>query len=193
MPEIRVLIVDEDESGRKALASILGAEGWQVHAVADAHQALARLRQGPWSLVLVSVTVSGLSGPLFELLKDLEEAGTGLRALFLVPLSENAAISPRLEQMKLPHSTKPIQLDDFLDQVSDLLVKAGSIRQPLRRVRELAAEVHHHPEPKEAEAAGGMFARRDAASDYTEEELQAFEEEEKRRHKGADEGDKPHE
>ncbi len=88
----------------------------------------------------------------------------------------------------MPYVTKPIQLNDFLERVSDLLLEAGAIAQPLRRVRDLASTSSPLVEPKTSDGRGHeMIASRDAYYDYTEEELRQFEEEEKRRKKKAQE------
>lgn len=189
--EVRVLIVDDDESTRNAIVSLLKTEGWVLETTGGAHAALEKLREGPWHLVIASLDVVRFDSPLFESLQALDEAEAPLRVLFLVSAFAPPAVERRLEQLGLPHSVKPLRVDDFLEAVSDLLVRAHTILQPLRRVKELATtprSLDHRV--TNAAKRGGMFAERKGYDDFTEEELQAFEEEEEKKRK-AKEDEKP--
>ncbi len=184
MKPVRILIIDDDAASRRALASVLHSDGWRIAVVARPEAGMQQLRRGGWHLVLANVSMSSLSGPLFELLKELARAGGPLQVLFLVPAVVEERARRRLEGLAVPYVTKPIQLNDFLERVSDLLLDAGAIRQPLRRVRDLASTSSPLVEPKTSDGRGQeMIAPRDAYYDYTEEELRQFEEEEKKRRK----------
>ena len=191
MPDVRILVIDDDLASQRALGLILESDGWLIEMVALPDDALAKLAGGGWNLVIANVSMSSLSGPLFSLLKDLSEAKGALRILFLVPsLVESKAVEA-LERLKLPYATKPLHLHDFLEQVSDLLREAGVITGPLHGSRDggpLAPKPHLQDarhRKKEGEAA--MFADRDDYS-YDEEDLKRFEEEERRK-AGGDSGD----
>ena len=191
MSEVRVLIVDDEESTRNAIVSLLKTEGWVLETVGDAHAALKKLREGPWHLVIASMEVARFDEPLFESLQALSEAEGPLRALFLVSVLSGPEVEQRLEQLGLPHTSKPVRVDDFLEQASELLLRAHTIYQPLRKVKELAVA----PRPLEHRVTadskrGGMFASRKGYDDFTEEELKEFDEEEEKKRKGK-EGEKP--
>lgn len=189
--EVRVLLVDNDEASCKAIVSVLKTEGWVIETVAEAHAALEKLREGPWHLAIASLSVAPFGSPLFESLQALHEAEAPLRVLFLVPVMSGPEVDARLEQLGLPHTNKPIRMDDLLEQIGDLLLRAGAIHHKLRLVRELAVAPPRHIEAdRAAEPRGGMFAARKAYEAYTEEELKAFEEEEEKKRKAAHEGDK---
>jgi hypothetical protein len=110
--------------------------------------------------------------------------------MFLVSAFAPPAVEKRLEQLGLPHTVKPLRVDDFLEAVSDLLVRAHTIAQPLRRVKELATAPRPLDHRMTKAKRGGMFAERKGYDDFTEEELQEFEEEEEKKRK-AKEGEKP--
>ena len=129
--------------------------------------------------------------PLFESLQALDQAEAPLRVMFLVSIVAPPEVEQRLEQFGLPHTVKPLRVDDFLEQVSELLLRAHTIYQPLRKVKELAVA----PRPLEHRVTndakrGGMFASRKGYDDFTEEELKEFEEEEEKKRKSK-EGEKP--
>lgn len=182
--DVRVLLAEGDEASRDAIVALLKTEGWAIETVADGHSALEKLAQGPWHLVLASLEVAPFGSPLFESLQALHEAEGPLRVVFLVPVLAAREVDARLEQLGLPHTNKPIRMDDLLEQISELLLRAGTLNQKLRLVRELAAAPPRHVEAsRAAEPRGGMFASREGYEGYTEEELKAFEEEEKKKRK----------
>ena len=172
MPDVRILVIDDDEASQRALQLILDSDGWLIEMVALPDDALAKLAGGGWNLVIANVSMSSLSGPLFALLKELAEAKGSLRVLFLVPAVVESRAREVLEQMKLPYATKPLHLHDFLENVADLLRETGAITGPLHGLRDggpVAPKPHLQDarhRKKEGEAA--MFADRDDYS-YDEE------------------------
>ena len=105
MPEVGILIMDDDVASQQALKLILDSEGWRVRIVPLASQAMSELATGSWDLAIVNVTLLDMAGPLFSTLTELAQAQTScagagrlhgrrantaapkrFRALFLVPL-----------------------------------------------------------------------------------------------------------
>ncbi|MFQ5927259.1 MAG: hypothetical protein ACE5MH_07475, partial [Terriglobia bacterium] len=102
--------------------------------------------------------------------------------LFLLPAASEEHLRQHFRRLNLAYTTKPIRLYDLLQQISDMLLDAGTISQPLRRVRELAQQSRYAAaQPPLAIPGHEMFPSRDAHYDYTEEELRQFEEEEEKR------------
>lgn len=189
MKEIGILIIDDDEQTQVALRHVLHAEGWRVHVVPLAREGLEELARGEWTLVIanVAMTPSQAGSAAFETLREL--AGTPIppegkapaRVLFLVPELMAPVAQTVLERHRLPYALKPIHLHDLLEKISDLLLEAGAIQEPIRRVR----PAHTGPErrsgrdrrPSAGRRPTDMFSRRD---DYymTEEEIAEYEKQE---------------
>lgn len=74
MPEVNILIVDDDIASQHAMRSILDAEGWRVRIVSAASQAMPELARGVWNLVIVNAALTDPRGPLFAILRDLAMA-----------------------------------------------------------------------------------------------------------------------
>jgi CheY-like chemotaxis protein len=55
----RLLVVDDEPTSRRALAVLLGAEGYEVDVVASAAAALARVAAAPPDVLLTDVNLSG--------------------------------------------------------------------------------------------------------------------------------------
>ncbi len=205
MPEVGILIVDNDVVSQRALKNVLDAEGWNVRIVPTASHALSELASGAWNLAIVNTALIDLGGPLFALLRDLSEAELTadaegelstlqrrFRVLFLVPMTEAATAQPILEREALPYSLKPYHLHDFLEKVSELLVESGAVEESLRGIGNFATTSTRKRARGAARNArrGTMFASRE---DYqmTEEEIAEFERQEeedrKKREKEAQE------
>jgi DNA-binding response OmpR family regulator len=145
MSEVGILIVDDDVASQRALKNVLDSEGWRVRIVTLASQALAELATGDWSLAIVNIALADVSGPLFAILRELSDAEASvpaddeqprkrIRVLFLVPVLAAKVVQPGLESAGLPYSLKPYHLHDFLEKVSELLVEAGAIAEPIRSI-----------------------------------------------------------
>ena len=225
MTEVGILIIDDDIVSQRALKHILDSEGWRVHIVPLASHALMELATGRWNLVIVNISLTDLRGPLFAILKELAQAETAeskedagdvpdprptegaedgavavlpkkrLRVLFLVPLLAAKHVQPILEQEGLPYSPKPYHLHDFLEKVSELLLEAGAIEDPIRSIGSLSAGKKRVRARRVARDSrrGTMFASRE---DYqmSEEELVEWEkqEEEERKKREKEKKDREH-
>ena len=188
MSNVNILVIEDDPGTQTVLRQVLDSEEWRLQIVPNANLALQALAAGDWTLVLANVGMTGLSGSLFTILKELAlaapmESGKGrVRVLFLVPEAGAGAVLPVLEQERLPYALKPFNLHDVLEKVSDLLLEAGAIPQSIRQVRR---EGLAFGKPRErgrmlVARSGttrntGMFANRADYSSSTEEEIAEYE------------------
>jgi DNA-binding NtrC family response regulator len=190
---VGILIIDDDVVSQSALRQVLDSEGWNVRIVPVLSDALTELSSGEWSLVIVNVLMTGLSGPVYSTLKELALASAvegGMvraRVLFLVPEAASSEARPILEKERLPYVLKPFQFNDFLEKVSDLLMETDSLATPIRRVRHDASAAErkrketragHETAIRQGRRDTGMFAKRDEYV-MTEEEIAEYEKTEK--------------
>jgi DNA-binding NtrC family response regulator len=190
---IGILIIDDDEASQSALRQVLDSEGWHIQIVPFISEALPELSSGEWSLVIVNISMTGLSGPVYLTLKELalspavEEGNVRARVLFVVPELASSEARPALEKERLPYVLKPFQFNDFLEKVSDLLMETNALAAPIRRVRHDASAAErkrketragHESAIRQGRRDTAMFAKRD---DYvmTEEEIAEYEKAEK--------------
>ncbi len=190
---IGILIIDDDVASQSALRQVLDSEGWHVRVVPIISDALHELSSGEWSLVIVNVSMTGLSGPVYMTLKELalapavEQGMVRARVLFLVPEVASSEAQPILEKERLPYVLKPFQFNDFLEKVSDLLMETDALTTPIRRVRHDASAAErkrnetragHESAIRQGRRDTGMFAKRDEYV-MTEEEISEYEKTEK--------------
>jgi len=193
LPRIGILIIEDDEANQSALRQVLDSEGWQVRVVPVVNQALGELSTGEWSLVIVNIGMIGLSSPVYLTLRELAlapavEAGrVRARVLFIVPESAALEALPVFEREKLPYVVKPFQFHDLLEKVSDLLMEAAALANPIRRVRHDAGlSERKRKEGRQGRESGNAFAPRNTSmfakrDEYvmTEEEIAEYEKAEK--------------
>ena len=193
MPDIHILVIEDDPGSQSHIQTMLDSEGWRLSVVADAAAALQELARGHWALVIASVAVTGVSGPAFTILKELATAApveggrSRVRVLFTIPADLPTQAIPVLDADRLPYVMKPFQFNDFTEKINDLLVMAKFITRTardrgfaLQQERKKATQ-----KPKKAAQSSSMFASRDEYY-YTEEELAEYEreqEEEKKKKK----------
>jgi len=179
MPDIHILIIDDEPASQSALKQVLDSEGWKVTIVPMVRDSLPELARGKWSLVIVNVAMSGLDSPLFHTLHELNQAETEagkfrIGVLFLVPELAAPAARPVLERARLPYVLKPYHLHEFLERVGDLLQDVKAIAEPIRMVKRSGERRRRERRTGFDRRSTPMFASR---SDYqfTEEEISEYE------------------
>ena len=187
--KVTILIIDDDTSSQATMRQMLDSEGWTVHVATSAAVVLPALAKSEWTLVIANVSLTGVSGPLFDTLREIAQAAamedgkSRLRVMFLLPEGLGPEARQLIENERLPYVSRPFNLHDFLDKVSDLLIECGAIPKPIRRVR-FASGSSGRPgraldeSPRHHERGQSMFAR---GGDYTmtEEEILEYERQEK--------------
>jgi CheY-like chemotaxis protein len=107
-----------------------------------------------------------------------------LRVLFLIPTLAAKDVQPILEREGLPYLLKPYHLHDFLEKVSELLLEAGAIADPIRSMSDFLGAKKRGRVRRAARDSrrGAMFASRE---DYqmTEEEMVEWERQEEEERK----------
>ena len=134
MRNMRILIIDDEESMRHMLSVILKREGCEPVAFADASQALAALSSGDFDFILCDIKMPGMDG--FEFLKGMKEKGRGETVIMM---SAYASLDTAIECMKLgayDYISKPFKSDEII-----LTLKKAEERERLKQEnRRLRAE-----------------------------------------------------
>jgi len=129
-----VLIVDDDEGMRDALTSILKRE-FRVLRVATGEAALAVLNKDDVDLVLLDVTLPGISG--FEVLQIVKENYSLIEVIVISSINE---IETAVQAIK--HGAYHYVTKDFADEQLRSILRTASERQDLnRQVLTLTAQV----------------------------------------------------
>ena len=121
MPDTRLVLVVEDEPHIRDLVALhLGLEGWTADVVGDGLEALERLRQKGYDLVVLDIMLPGLDG--LTLLKALRRE------------SRNTDVPVLLLTARREESDKVLGLESGAD---DYLAKPFGVRELMARARAL--------------------------------------------------------
>jgi two-component system, NtrC family, response regulator AtoC len=108
----RVLVVDDEASLRLLLSKELGREGYEVVTVSNADNALERLHDESFHVVLLDIVMPGMDG--VELLRRIKEEAPGPE---IIMLTGNATVENAIECMKLgafEYVRKPYSLAELV-------------------------------------------------------------------------------
>ena len=117
--EAMVFVIDDDESIREALHSLIRSVGLSVATFASAHEFLESNRPDVPACLILDVRMPGLSG--LDLQRDLSEANIHIPIIFItghgdIPMSVRAMKAGAVEFL-----TKPFRDQDLLDAIQQAL------------------------------------------------------------------------
>jgi CheY-like chemotaxis protein len=117
----RILVVDDDEMVLMALDELLKPEGYEVQTVTGGTEALQKLDQGGYDLLMLDVIMPGMDG--YELCKRIREKEKYKETpvVFLTAKSRDEDRAKGLEAGANLYLSKPISPDKLLGIVSDAL------------------------------------------------------------------------
>ena len=128
---VRILVAEDDAEMLELLSRVLREEGFRVLTASDGHQALARIEEGDFDLVLSDVRMPGPDG-----MEVLRRALASRLHQPVILMTAFGSISSAVEAMRagaFHYLTKPFNLDDLLEIVN------GAATQ-IRQLRSIHAE-----------------------------------------------------
>ncbi|HEY9479883.1 MAG TPA: ATP-binding protein, partial [Gemmatimonadaceae bacterium] len=121
----RILIVEDDDAIRSAVARMLASQGYTVLTAANAEDALTMSDQwdGEADLVLTDVVMPGISGPALveRLTARASERGREMRALFMSGYPRSHIMSGSIDEPGVELLEKPFTLSQLTTRVRALL------------------------------------------------------------------------
>ncbi|HUI92609.1 MAG TPA: sigma-54 dependent transcriptional regulator [Chitinivibrionales bacterium] len=108
----KLLVVDDEESLRFLLGRELAREGYTVDVVPGGEEALSRLRENPYSVVLLDIVMPGMDG--IAVLRAMKAENIPSEVIML---TGNATLENAIECMKLgafEYVKKPYQLNELV-------------------------------------------------------------------------------
>ncbi|MBA4252830.1 MAG: DNA-binding response regulator [Comamonadaceae bacterium] len=125
-----LLIVEDDDRVADFLRRGLAAEGYSTQRVANAEEALLRLRQHPCALLLLDLMLPGMSG--IELCQRLRAERLQMPVLMLTALD---GVEDRVQGLRCgadDYLGKPFAFDELLARIEALLRRPTALAQAAR-------------------------------------------------------------
>lgn len=113
-----ILVVDDDEAIREALAEVLEDEGYQVRSAANGREALRLLRSAAAApaVILLDLMMPVMSGWDF---REAQRQDAALASIPVVVLSADRDVAAKAASVQAQgYLPKPVSLDTLLDTVS---------------------------------------------------------------------------
>jgi FixJ family two-component response regulator len=148
MSDAMVFVIDDDESIRESLKSLLRSVGLGVETFASAHEFLQSTRPDVAACLILDVRMPGLSG--LDLQRELAEANIHIPIIFItghgdIPMSVRAMKAGAVEFL-----TKPFRDQDLLDAIQQALERDRRARSQQADSAELRNR-YESLTPREAE------------------------------------------
>jgi FixJ family two-component response regulator len=143
-----VFVIDDDESIREALKSLIRSVGLSVETFASAQEFLQSSRPDVPSCLILDVRMPGLSG--LDLQRELAEANIHIPIIFItghgdIPMSVRAMKAGAVEFL-----TKPFRDQDLLDAIQQALERDRQVRSQQADNADLRNR-YHSLTPRETE------------------------------------------
>ncbi|MGB0583333.1 MAG: sigma-54-dependent transcriptional regulator, partial [Limisphaerales bacterium] len=110
-----ILIVDDDPGQRSLLYAFLSKQGFETTQAVSGEDALSRLAEGSFSMMISDVRMPGLSG--LETLRKLREKHTDLPVLMVTAFPDIRDAVSAMQDGAVNYLQKPIDLDELLASV----------------------------------------------------------------------------
>ncbi|MDH4288332.1 MAG: sigma-54 dependent transcriptional regulator [Aquincola sp.] len=134
MPELHVLVVDDEPAIRQVLTAALGKAGYPVDSAASAAEALAKLEQTPFDVVLSDVFMPITDG--IELVKLSRARG---HAATFIMITAFASVDSAIDAIKAgawDYITKPVHNEEILRRLEQIDALRG-LREDNRNLRRM--------------------------------------------------------
>ena len=142
--EARILVVDDEPKICEFLGILLGREGYKTDSAYSAAEALARIEQNSYDLVLTDLKMPGMDG--FELITRLKKIRPDLPVIMITGYATVETAVQALRYGVDDYVTKPFNIDELRKVIARSLQSATAQQQK----QELAAQL---------QAAGAELAR----------------------------------
>lgn len=118
-PRTRVLLVEDDRELRELLNEVLGEHGYQADGVADAAEALLRLRETRYGAIVLDKNMPGLSG--LDVLPGFRTLCPGIPVIMISAFGDPDTRRDALDRGASDFLVKPFRLDALVGALTRAL------------------------------------------------------------------------
>ncbi len=115
----RLLIVDDDSSLREFLEIFLAKEGYKVDSAETGQEALEKVKNSSYSLVITDVRMPGMDG--VELLRRLKGLDAGLPVILITAFASLDAAVDAMKEGAWDYLTKPFKIEELREVIENAL------------------------------------------------------------------------
>jgi len=123
----RILIVDDDSSTCRTLGMIFEERGYQVETAQSGTEGLEKGREGDYNLAILDIKLPDMPG--VDLIEPLKAENATIDIIMATGYASVDTAMQALNQGATAYITKPLQLDQVLADVKEMLAKQRLIRE----------------------------------------------------------------
>jgi DNA-binding NtrC family response regulator len=132
-----VLVVDDEPAMRELLRDELSERGYRVAAAANGRDALKKLSEDEYAVVLTDLRMQGMQG--LELLGEVKRDHPGANVIIMTAFGSVESAIEAMKRGAYDYVTKPIKTDE-LALVVDKAVRDARLRREVRELRRAVRE-----------------------------------------------------
>ena len=135
---VKILIVDDEEAVRDSLSGWFTEDGYAVDTAVDAEEAMAKLQQQPYELVLLDIKLPGMDG--MELQQRIKERNPDLPVIMITAYATVETAVQALKAGAFDYITKPFDPDNLSRLVRNA-IRQKQLAQENIRLREKISDL----------------------------------------------------
>ena len=120
---VKVLVIEDDEYSRDALAHLLSAEGYDAESASDGETGYTRAKQMRPDIIVLDLSLPGIDGR--QVINMVRHDNVLQSVPILIVTGQDASVARSTLSLGADaYLTKPIEFDDLTDAISDLNKRA---------------------------------------------------------------------
>lgn len=116
--KLKILIVDDEDSLRLSLASILELEGYEVKTAEDGFKAIELVKKEPFDIVFSDIRMPKISGN--DTFREIKKIRPYIIGIMMTAYAMNDLISDALNSGAFACISKPFEIDTILNTIKDV-------------------------------------------------------------------------
>jgi two-component system, OmpR family, response regulator len=123
LPQLSILVVDDDPDVREYLRDFLASEGYGVRAVEDPTAVVDELKRGDFHVIVLDLMMPKLSG--IDLLGRIREVDNDVAVIILTGFPSLESATSSIEHDVSAYIRKPFAVKDFREAIQRIAKKKG--------------------------------------------------------------------
>jgi DNA-binding NtrC family response regulator len=115
--QFRILLVDDEEDFASTLAERLGLRGFQAEVATRGTDALRRVREDDFSVLVLDVKMPGIDG--LGLMAQIKRKRPHLPVILLTGHGSAADVKAGMKEGAFDYLMKPIDIDELIEKIRD--------------------------------------------------------------------------
>ncbi len=110
-----ILVVDDDIGTCQTLLDILQAKGYQVDTARDGFQAISKVKERPFDVILLDIKMPGMNG--VETYKEIKKIYFGIKVIMITAYAVEDLIREAYQEGAYEVIRKPLEVDSLIESI----------------------------------------------------------------------------